>query len=97
MQGPYGSTEAGKIDGTEISPVTTWDSKITTVVAMLGGISHLNQRVLKRDNLYDRFYAIVDREMSRVFTDIQGENLPFKEPIVSLPCLEPCNFDTCMV
>jgi len=41
MQGPYGSTEAAAINGTEISPLTTWDSKITTVLGMLGGVSDL--------------------------------------------------------
>ncbi len=29
MQGPFGSTEAVNRNGTEISPLTTWDSKIT--------------------------------------------------------------------
>ncbi len=41
MQGPYGSTEAINVNGTEISPLVTWDSKITTVLAMLGGVSNL--------------------------------------------------------
>ena len=41
MQGPYGSTEAINVKGTEISPLVTWDSKITTVLAMLGGVSNL--------------------------------------------------------
>ena len=30
MQGPFGSTEAVLLNGTEISPLTTWDSKITS-------------------------------------------------------------------
>ena len=29
MQGPYGSTESVNRNGTEICPLTTWDSKIT--------------------------------------------------------------------
>jgi len=41
MQGPFGSTEAINVSGTEISPLVTWDSKITTVLAMLGGVSNL--------------------------------------------------------
>lgn len=35
MQGPLGSTEAINTKGTKISPVVTWDSKITTVLAMV--------------------------------------------------------------
>ncbi len=34
--GPHGSTEAILVNGTEISPLLTWDTKITTVLAMLG-------------------------------------------------------------
>jgi len=30
MQSAFGSTEAINVNGTEISPITTWDSKITT-------------------------------------------------------------------
>ena len=34
--GPHGSTEAILINGTMISPLLTWDTKITTVNAILG-------------------------------------------------------------
>ena len=49
MQGRYGSTEAINANGTEISPLTTWDSKITTVLAMLGGVGHIAQRALVQE------------------------------------------------
>ena len=35
----YGSTEATKIDGSQVSPMLTWDAKITTVISILGGFS----------------------------------------------------------
>jgi hypothetical protein len=38
MQGPMGTTEAVSIHGKDISNVVTWDSKMTTVTALLGGI-----------------------------------------------------------
>jgi hypothetical protein len=95
MQGPYGSTEASSLDGKRMSPVATWDSKITSVVAMLGGIAHISERVMVRDNTFARFYAIVDKEWSRVFTNLNGENLPFKGPTATIPCVDPCDFPTC--
>ena len=36
-QNAYGSTESTLVDGSQVSPLVTWDSKITTVISMLGG------------------------------------------------------------
>ncbi len=72
MQGPYGSTESVNINGTEICNLVTWDSKITSVVGMLGGVQHLNEKYLKKDGVYDRFHYVCNREYSRVFTDLKG-------------------------
>lgn len=49
MQGPYGSTESMKIDGSDICPLVTWDSKITTVLAMLGGVGGIVEKALRGD------------------------------------------------
>ena len=38
-QNVFGSTEGLIVDGTSVSPFVTWDSKITTVLGMLGGVS----------------------------------------------------------
>jgi hypothetical protein len=61
MQSGYGSTEAINVNGTEISPLTTWDSKITTVLAMLGGIGHITQRGLLREpDVVPKAYASIE-------------------------------------
>jgi hypothetical protein len=52
MQGPFGSTEAINVTGTAISPVVTWDSKITTVLAMTGGIGPVVSKILKKEGKY---------------------------------------------
>jgi len=49
MQSKYGSTEAVNVNGTEISPITTWDSKITTVLGMLGGVGPLVEKGLRKE------------------------------------------------
>jgi hypothetical protein len=49
MQSFYGSTEAINVNGTEICPLTTWDSKITSVLAMLGGVGGLTGDKLKQE------------------------------------------------
>jgi len=95
MQGPLGSTEACNTTGTAISPVVTWDSKITSVVAMLGGIAPITEQVMRNDNVFDRFYTIVDREWSRVFTNLEGEDIPFAMPIgLTIPS-DLGDFNTC--
>lgn len=85
MQGPMGSTESCSTNGTMISPVLTWDSKISTIGAMLGGISDFTRVALQRDGHYDRFKYLVTREWTRVFHTLNGELLPLVIPSSSIP------------
>ncbi len=95
MQSFFGSTEAINVNGTEICPLTTWDSKITTVLAMLGGVGPIVAGGLKSevvvgdefDTIYDRFVAVVSREHQRVFGDgfLLGEDVPFMLPPSTIP------------
>lgn len=81
MQNPYGSTESEKIDGTGISSFVSWDSKITTVAAILGGVVDSVRTKLKKDGLYDEFIKVTLREYSLVF----GEALPGDDSELCLP------------
>ena len=88
MQNLYGSTEASNVQGTAISPVITWDSKITTIVAMLS--AHLTDRtreLLRADGTYDRFVSITESEWTAVFGSkpLLGEDLPWSLPSVQIP------------
>ena len=76
MQGPFGSTESCAIDGSDICPLVTWDSKITTVLAMLGGVGDIVKSAMKVDvtstggglvSAYKDFVDVVLREHDRVF------------------------------
>eukprot|EP01132_Coremiostelium_polycephalum_P011343 gene11343-13890_t len=96
MQNPYGSTESVNNQGTEISPVITWDSKETTVLAMMGGLADINQQFLDNDEKLDRFQYVINREWSLVFPDpLSGTDLPFMYPQESIPLvlndLTSCN------
>lgn len=100
MQGPHGSTEAIAINGTEISPLTTWDSKVTTLLSLAGGVSPLVARALKRlpdisgGTAYDRFVYVVNREMSLAFTDVVGSQQDFAVPSTAIPAVLP-DWPTC--
>ncbi|EGC39213.1 hypothetical protein DICPUDRAFT_75224 [Dictyostelium purpureum] len=85
MQNPYGSTESTNIEGDEISPVITWDSKITTVLSMLGGVSEINYNYLQLNSNFSRFYDIINREWSLAFPQLNGESLPFMYPNNEIP------------
>lgn len=60
MQNPYGSTESARTDGTAISSFVSWDSKITTVNAILGGVGEkCVKEKIKEDGIYKEFVYIV--------------------------------------
>jgi hypothetical protein len=98
MQSKYGSTEAINVNGTEISPITTWDSKITTVLGMLGGVGPVVQKALMLEedvratqsapedlsfrSSYARFVYVVKREHELLFGT---EPLPGEDFPLQLP------------
>jgi hypothetical protein len=65
VQNPYGSTESARIDGTAISTFVSWDSKITTVNAILGGDGeNYVKKKMKEDGIYEEFIDIVQVSVS---------------------------------
>lgn len=84
-QTKYGSIEALHVSGSEVSPLLTWDSKMTTVVAIMGGVSDIIASKMKRDQVYQTFLDIVNQEWSQVFSELQGEDVPFALPKVRSP------------
>lgn len=57
---PYGSTESTRVDGELVSALVTWDSKITTVVALLGGVADLVRDRMRSDGIYNEFLKITE-------------------------------------
>lgn len=88
MQNLFGSTESTNVNGKSISPVITWDSKITTIVAMLSNhLIDVSRAILKAEQTYDRFHNITEVECTRVFglEPLLGENLPWLLPSTAIP------------
>jgi len=94
MQGPFGSTEACDINGRYIAPVLTWDTKITTLCAFVGGITDIVEAGLKQDATYQRFYTIIDREWNLAFPRLEGEDQPLCLPSLQVPSVLP-DFSEC--
>jgi hypothetical protein len=55
------------IFGESVSPVVTWDSKITTVLGMTGGLKKLTSRKLLHEGKLKEFLFLLDRELKHVF------------------------------
>ena len=60
--------------------MTTWDSKITTVVSILGGLVDVITRKMKADNVFDKFIDIVNSEWNLAFPELKGEEIDFAHP-----------------
>jgi hypothetical protein len=90
MQNAFGSTESANVNGTEISPLITWDSKITTLLGLAGGVGPLVSSWLESlpggDALLQRFIQVVEREYSLVFPDQPHVlDLPIALPTAAIP------------
>ncbi|XP_044718999.1 GPI anchored protein [Hirsutella rhossiliensis] len=95
MQNPYGSTESTRLDGELVSALVTWDSKVTTVVALLGGVGDLVRGKLKVDGAYEEFISVTQREYSRVFKQLKGEDIALCLPRDALPAGSLEDFTQC--
>jgi len=89
MQSRYGSPDSVHIKGNAMAPVLTWDAKVTTVLAVVGGIYQEIAEALKQDGKYQRFYQIVEREHRLAFPDVKGEGIPFAAPTATIPLAMP--------
>ncbi|KUJ15856.1 putative GPI anchored protein [Mollisia scopiformis] len=85
MQNPYGSSESTRVDGTATSSFVSWDSKLTTVNAILGGVGHIVREKMQRDGLYDDFVYVLQREYGSVFKQLRGEDYALCLPSESIP------------
>lgn len=82
---PYGSTESTRVDGTAISSFVSWDSKITTVNAILGGVGSFVKLKMTQDGIYKEFIRVLNREYGMVFKSLNGENVKLCLPSVTVP------------
>lgn len=100
MQNPYGSSESCTRDGEGISAFVSWDSKVTTVNALLGGVTDLVREKMKSEGIYETFLEIIEREYGRVFGDttagrLHGEDVELCLPSYQVPVVNVTDFTMC--
>ena len=94
-QTKYGSIESLDIRGYEVGPVLTWDSKITTVVSMLGGFKDAVAKKMKTQRIYNSFLSKITDEWSTKFLNIATPNVPFATPNTQI-LHSRSDFTTCL-
>jgi hypothetical protein len=96
MQNPYGSTESGRRDGDGVSAFVSWDSKVTTLVALLGGVGDFVREGLKKEGRYGEFKYVLQREYGRVFgKHLAGEDVELCLPDFQTPVGSAVDFEMC--
>jgi len=85
MQSQYGSVEASeaKPDGhpPRVAKIMTWDTKVSSSLAMVGGTGQIIKRFLQKEGKMDRFMEILaDQYTLFSDTDLSGEDTPFAPP-----------------
>ena len=62
--------------------MVTWDSKITTVLGMMGGVGSLTGMKMLRDHKFWEFKKLLDQELELKFPVVKGLQVDFALPEV---------------
>jgi len=92
MQSPLGTVESSQafpVGGGEpqVAAMHSWDTKVSTDLAMVGGTGDIIARFFAANGLSDRFEAIMQDTFSHknLLTDLQGVDTPFASPPTTPP------------
>lgn len=93
----YGSSESTRVDGTATSAFVSWDSKVTTINGLLGGVTSLVRAKMQSDGVYDTFLQVAASEHEHIFgkAPLEGSDAPFCLPQASVPDTGLEDFTTC--
>ena len=81
------------MDGTATSSFVSWDSKVTTVNAVLGGVSKFVAKKMKSDGLYEEFISIVQVRYADDSIYPPIPRVPFIQAVLALYSLSNHGFD----
>eukprot|EP00439_Symbiodinium_sp_Y106_P046281 s310_g5.t3 len=81
VQTPVGSIESFTTTGKAVAPMATWDAKVTTVLAMLGGTGPLLRTYMEEQGVYGIFEDRVKSMYEPVFKPVIASVMPNKASI----------------
>lgn len=81
MQSQFGSVESSAylLETPAVAKFVTWDTKVTTDVAMAGGTGHLTKAYMERMNVYDQFKDIVEKAHAK-YSTVSGASHGYAPP-----------------
>jgi hypothetical protein len=77
-----------------IAPMMKWIGKVPPIIGFGGGVGGLTSQYLQRKNKSNEFRTLIEREYGRVFTELNGEQVAFALPKVTVDPTGP-RFSTC--
>ncbi|CAE7713083.1 nhaD, partial [Symbiodinium sp. CCMP2456] len=81
VQTPVGSIESFTVTGKAVAPMATWDAKVTTVLAMLGGTGPLLRSYMEERGVYGIFEDRVKSMYEPVFKPVITSVMPGKASV----------------
>eukprot|EP00439_Symbiodinium_sp_Y106_P040706 s363_g5.t1 len=81
VQTPVGSIESFTVTGKAVAPMATWDAKVTTVLAMLGGTGPLLRNYMEERGVYGIFEDRVKSMYEPVFKPVITSVMPGKASV----------------
>ena len=83
MLGDYGVTESYHTSTFDIAPLLTWDGKVLTDLALMGGVYHEIRDFMIEENIYLPFMALIEQEYNKITDAVEGTNLTIAGPLVT--------------
>jgi hypothetical protein len=90
MLGDYGMTESYDTHTFAIASLLTWDGKVLTDLAMMGGVFRETREFMIEDGIYLPFMALIEGEYAKINAAIEGLDLAIAEPLITPVPMDPC-------
>lgn len=90
MVGEYGVTESYDSETFAIAPLLTWDGKVLTDLALIGGVYNEIREFMIEDGVYLAFMDAVESEYNKINGLVQGTDMEIAGPLVTPVPMAPC-------
>jgi len=90
MLGDYGMVESYDTHTFAITPLLTWDGKVLTDLALMGGVFRETREFMIEDGIYLPFMALLETEYAKINATLEGINLVIAQPLVTQVPMDPC-------
>jgi hypothetical protein len=90
MFGAFGMTESYNTNTFAIAPLLTWDGKVLTNLAMMGGVFRETREFMIEEGIYLPFMALIETEYAKIDSPVEGLDLAISNPLTTPIPIDPC-------